>query len=157
MPPSRSIQPRRSKRPRLGDPAALTLFAAPHPDLSEREWQYVIQGALDAEAYRWNHVYRMPTPHGGWATPTTSPGWPDIVAIRAPFILAIEAKGKRTPFKPGQPEWLATFAELPFGRAWVIRPQDDWHMIAEWLRDPENAPRTYGWDTVSAEGQQRGA
>jgi hypothetical protein len=147
--------PRRGKRPGLGDPQALTLFPAPNPRLTERQWQYVIQRALDKEHYRWNHVYRMQSAKGRWMTSTTAVGWPDIVALRPPYIIAIECKGVTTPIEPAQYPWLVTFSELPTGRAWVLRPQDDWQRIANWLHDPETAPRIAGWRPELASVQRR--
>lgn len=128
------------------------LFAVP-PEMNERDWQSVLQKGLTREGFLWNHVYRMRTASGAWRTSTTSTGWPDLVAVHpgTGWVLGIECKKapKDLP-KPDQIEWLEAFAQIPTGRAWCLRPGDDWQMVANWLHDPEHAPRTYGWNPAPA-------
>lgn len=116
----------------------------------EREWQWIITEALTREGYLWQYVYPMQTKDGGWRTSTTAAGFPDVTAWRPPWSIAMEQKvhGPRTAAGTPTPEqirWLMTFAELPYGRAWVLRPTDDWQQIANWIHRPDTAPRIHGW------------
>ncbi len=109
-------------------------------------------GLLIILGYATNHCYPLQTKHG-WRTGTTAKGWPDIIAVRQHFVLAVEVKGfdvkgRPTPFQPGQVEWLELFAEIPTGRAWVLRPTDDWDQTVQWCRHPEDGPRRFGYDPI---------
>lgn len=117
----------------------------PAPILSERAWQSILQDALTREGWGWNHIYRMRTASGQWRTSTTAVGWPDLVAIRPPHILALEVKADRGVIAPEQIEWLKRFAAIPTGLAWVLRPKDNWQRVANWLHEPWKAPPTHGW------------
>lgn len=125
-------------------PADLRLFEPP-PVLSEREWQSVLQRALDREGWRWQHVFAMRTHSGQWRSSTTASGWPDLVCYRPPWTLAIEVKAQKGIIGPAQVPWLETFAEIPNGLAWVLRPADDWQVIARWIARPWIAPRVHGF------------
>jgi hypothetical protein len=127
--------------------------------LPESEFQKLLVETLTVFHWDTMHVYPLRTKHG-WRTPTTAKGWPDLVGLRQTFILAIEVKGfdsrgKPTPFQEGQIEWLARFAAIPTGRAWVLRPTDDLSQIARWLATPATAPGTYGWDPTDIGKPQR--
>lgn len=114
--------------------------------LAEREWQKIlIEGLVQA---RWtiNHTRKARTAKGAWITPTTSKGFPDLVAVRAGRLLAVEVKGPRTTLDAEQVAWLALFAELPAANAWVLRPQDDWNRVGAWITDPTTAPKVHGFD-----------
>lgn len=124
------------------------------PDVAnERAWQTIIQEGLTREGWKWQHVFRLPVTRGGretWRTSTTAVGFPDLTAWRAPWSLACELKMHRAGTKAGEPSeaqvgWLETFARTPWGLAWVLRPEDDWQAIANWLHDPRRAPRIHGW------------
>jgi hypothetical protein len=126
-------------------PASAQLFSTPAP-LTERQWQTAIEDRLKAERYLYQHVYRMQTPRGGWRTSTTAVGWPDLVAIRDQWLVVIECKGAKGRVEPDQLTWLAGFAAIPTARVWVLRPTDDWQDVANWIHQPEHAPRTFGWE-----------
>ena len=123
--------------------------ALPAELLSEHDFQKILMETL--AIFHWDamHVFPLRTKHG-WRTPTTSKGFPDILALRQSFVLAIEVKGfsadgRPTPFQEGQIEWLERFAAIPTGRAWVLRPTDDFDQIARWLATPSTAPQIFGW------------
>ena len=120
------------------------LFPVP-PAMSERVWQTTLQEGLKREGWAYQHVYRTKTAKGQWATSTTATGWPDLVALRGPHILAIECKAAKGRVGPHQVEWLARFHELDCGLAWLLSPLDDWQAVADWLHTPEAAPRRHGW------------
>ena len=114
--------------------------------ITERQWQTTLQDRLVEEGWAWNHVYRMKTASGAWRTSTTAVGWPDLVALRAPHILAIECKGLKWKAEAGQIEWLERFQALPTGLAWLLSPKTtDWQLIANWLHAPWTAPDRVGW------------
>lgn len=118
--------------------------------VSEKDFSRVLMETLATFRYKAMHVYPLQTVNG-WRTPTTSPGYIDITAIRLEFILAIEAKGynargdKGTPVTSQQIGWLEAFASIPTGRAWVLRPTDDFDVFVSWLRFPAEAPRRFGY------------
>ncbi|MDE1904864.1 MAG: hypothetical protein KGH75_00250 [Rhodospirillales bacterium] len=121
------------------------LFTTPEA-MTEREWQSTLQDRLTEEGYLWQHVYRMQTARGTWRTSTTSVGWPDLVALRGEHVLAIECKkSPRDLPTDDQIKWLVAFTALPTGRAWVLRPTDDWQAVANWIHQPWRSPEIHGW------------
>ncbi len=111
---------------------------------TEREFQRVITDALDHTAWKWTHVYPLRTAHG-WRTGTTWRGWPDLTALRGPYLLAIEIKTDAGRADPEQIDCLTRFSVVAGARAWVLRPRDDIAQIVGWMRDPATAPRVYGF------------
>jgi hypothetical protein len=125
------------------------LFPVP-PVLSERTWQSILQDALTREGWAYNHVFRMKSAKGRWMTSTTAVGWPDLLAVRGPHILAIEVKAAKGVIGPHQLEWLERFAAIPTGFAWILSPKDSWQEIANWLHDPSKAPKVHGFSPSTA-------
>jgi Holliday junction resolvase len=122
------------------------LFPVP-PPLSERQFQDVLQQALTREGWSFNHIYRTKVASGAWRTSTTAVGFPDLLAVRGPHILAIEVKSAKGRVRPEQLEWLARFATIPTGLAWLLEPRMDWQAISNWLHNPgaETTPKIHGW------------
>lgn len=114
----------------------------------ERALRRKVMGVLSTFGYATEHAYKMETADGYWRTPHTTPGFPDVFAIREPRILAIECKVANRQPTPEQRAWLTMFATIPCARAWVVRDTDDWPMIAGWIRAPKEAPHAYGFDPV---------
>lgn len=122
------------------------LFDLP-PEMTERKWQTTLQKGLTRTAWRWQHIFRMRTADGAWRTSTTAVGWPDLMAFREGWVLAIECKRSRKDYPtPDQLAWLAEIAQIPTGRAWVLRPTDSWQDVANWIADPAKSPRIYGFE-----------
>jgi Holliday junction resolvase len=116
------------------------------PELPEREFQKLLEKRLTEEGWAWQHIYRMKTASGQWRTSTTAVGWPDLVAIKGEYIIAIEVKGKAGRLEPAQVPWLERFAGIPTGRSWLLDSvRTDWQDIANWLAQPETAPRRHGY------------
>jgi hypothetical protein len=113
-------------------------------DISESAFQKTIMKGLTREGWTWTHVRAMRTPDGRWLTGTSSPGFPDLLAVCPGFVLGLELKARRKYPKPEQKVWLEALLEAG-ALAWVLRPSDDWGDIALWLHDPSQAPRKYGW------------
>lgn len=125
--------------------------------MSERELQKQGTDALHTLGWRTQHVYRLQVAGdeetgrpAAWRTSTTASGWPDVVALRPGWMLAIEFKGAKTPVEDEQLAWLALFATQPCCRAWILRPRDDPAAWMGWMRHPETAPRRHGWDQEQA-------
>lgn len=112
---------------------------------TEKDWQRTLVEGFEHFGWAVQHVYLMPTKNGGYRTSTTAVGWPDLVCLRREWVVACEVKGIRTAVGPGQIEWLERFAEIPTGRAWMLRPQCDWQAIVRWMAYPLQAPRRFGW------------
>lgn len=115
-------------------------------DLAEKDWQKVLMNGMEEQGWTVNHVGRGRHRSGDWVTPTTSPGYPDLLAVRGHRLLAVEVKGPRTPVDLAQVAWLLLFSEVPTANAWVMRPTMDWSMAARWIAHPEEAPVTFGFD-----------
>jgi Holliday junction resolvase len=103
---------------------------------------------LERAGWAQMHVRRMFQPDRQvWMTGTSAPGWPDLTAMRGAYLLAIEVKGPAGRVDPQQVVWLDRFATLPYGRAWVLKPRDDWDMVVRWIGSPGESPRRYGFST----------
>jgi Holliday junction resolvase len=110
----------------------------------ERDYQRTIVELLDALGWASCHTYPLRTEHG-WRTGTTAKGWPDLVALRGEYVVAIEVKSDTGRVQPEQLTWLQLFAELGSGRAWIVSPRLDFGLLGSWLQYPERAPRRWGF------------
>lgn len=88
--------------------------------LSEADFQRRVMDC--ANLHGWRCVHIRPAKIGNhWVTPYAGDtGLPDLVLARDGVVLLVELKAKKTPWKPGQREWLA--AAGPNGFVW--RPAD---------------------------------
>lgn len=112
---------------------------------TEREYQEQLTDLLTVLQWRWFHIYPLQTAHG-WRTPTTAKGIPDVIAVRGAYTVAIEVKSDRGAVGAEQLVWLRDWSYLAGGRAWLLRPRDDFQTIVGWLRNPADAPRVHGFD-----------
>lgn len=112
----------------------------------ERDWQATLVQLLERLGWSVNHTRPGRGKKGVWTTPTTAKGWPDLVALRGPWLLAIEVKGPTTVVTPEQIVWLARFAELGCGRAWLLRPDAPIDEVAKWMAHPAQAPASFGFE-----------
>lgn len=104
--------------------------------MSEREWQCRIMAT--AKLHGWRRVHIRPARVGvRYVTPYEGDtGLPDLVLARDGVVLLVELKGAKTPWQPGQREWLA--AAGPHGFVW--RPAD-WATALAVLSAPRATPR----------------
>lgn len=123
-----------------GKPAARPK-RAPTP---EKLYQRTLVDALKALGYEVSHTFPLRT-ESGWRTGNTAKGWPDLVCLRGPWIVAIEVKAEGGRLRPEQGPWLERFARIPGGRAWVLDPTDDLDVVKAWLNTPAAAPRRHGF------------
>ena len=116
---------------------------------AERQFQNTIVDTLGLFGYEGVHVFPLMDRYGTWRTPTTSPGWPDLVFLRDPRILAIEVKKDGVTVPPHQRAWLTLFGSIPCARAWVARPSDPpFDDLVAWIKRPADAPHRYGFEPV---------
>lgn len=139
-------------RTRLGGAAPRRPLPGLH--VREDEYQVTLVGALEAARWAVNHTRRAREKRKGrhgqrgedvWLTPTSSPGWPDLVALRGPWLLACEVKQDTNYPTPEQRGWLERFLLVPGALVWVARPRDPWDRVSHWIQHPEDAPRVWGW------------
>jgi hypothetical protein len=120
--------------------------------VSEKDYTRQVTEML--ELFKWStcHVFPLMDSHGVHRTPTTARGWPDVLALRGPYVIAAELKGyssrgDRGRLRPEQLAWLRRWAQVPTARAWVLDPVDPaFETLVSWARDPLTAPRIYGWN-----------
>lgn len=119
--------------------------------VAEKEFQRTFVDLLHNCGWRTMHVYPLMDRNGIYRTPTTARGWLDWTAFRGPFVIACElkgftAQGRRGDVDPDQLSWLQTWVQVPTARVWVADSWDPlWDDLVSWVRDPQNAPRRYGW------------
>lgn len=114
----------------------------------EKLFQADLVRALHARGYLVSHTYKLRTDTGAWLTGNTVPGWPDLLCLRPPRLVAIEVKAEDGRLAERQLAVLSYWAAIPNARAWVLDPTDDWDTIMRWLDDLAQAPRTYGLDRI---------
>ena len=116
---------------------------------AEKQFQNTIVELLGMFGYEGTHVFPLRDQYGVFRTPTTAPGWPDLVYLRPPRQLAIEVKLDGVTVPKHQRAWLTMFGGVPCCRAWVIRPSNPrWETFVEWVRHPKEAPQMYGFEPV---------
>lgn len=93
---------------------SLVADAMPEDDLL-----VAVQRELNLGHWRWNHIRRSDQ-----AISQGDPGWPDIVAIRGPELIAVELKSAAGRYQPGQEGWLEAFAGVRHISAVTWRPAD---------------------------------
>lgn len=112
----------------------------------EKAYQRTIVETLELFGYVGMHAFPIMDRHGVMRTPYTAPGWPDLVYLREPRLLAIEVKVDGPSVPELQRAWLTIFASVPCARAWVARPsKPDWDTLLSWIRRPAEAPNLFGF------------
>lgn len=109
----------------------MTGQATREQSMSERDWQRRVMDF--AKLHGWRCVHIRPARVGTrWVTPYEGDtGLPDLILARDGVVLLVELKAAKTPWKPGQREWLAAAGAL--GHVW--RPSD-WHLAVDTLSRP---------------------
>jgi hypothetical protein len=115
----------------------------------EKAFQRTIEETLRLFGYAGCHSFPIMDRHGVVRTPYTAPGWPDLVYLRTPRLLAIEVKVDGVSVPKLQRAWLTLFASIPCNRAWVVKPSTPpWDELVEWIRRPAQAPSQFGFKPV---------
>ena len=113
----------------------------------ERAFQQVVVVLLVAHRDVVDHTYPLRT-SSGWRTGSTLKGKPDLLALRPPWLLAIELKAQGGTLAEVQRAVLSVFAALPMTRAWVLKETAPTRMLTTWIADPEAAPATHGFEVM---------
>lgn len=92
--------------------------------MREREFQALIVEAAGYLGWRVYHTYDARR---------SQPGWPDLILLRPPVLLALELKTERGRVRPGQLEWLADLDQVPGVTARLVRP-GDWEDVLALLQ-----------------------
>jgi VRR-NUC domain len=101
--------------------------------VSERDFQAAVVEAARLLGWRVAH-FRPARTAQGWRTPVQADGagFPDLIAVRGPRLIAAELKSERGKLRPEQAQWLEAF-QAAGAEARIWRP-DDWAAIEERLR-----------------------
>lgn len=113
----------------------------------ERAFQQGFVALLEAHRYVVDHTYPLRT-KDGWRTGSTLKGKPDLLALRPPWMLAIELKAQGGRLEEVQRAVLSVFAELPMTRTWVLRETAPTRMLTTWIAEPEAAPVVHGFEVM---------
>lgn len=119
------------------------------PASPEKDYQNTLVGLLEMFGYVTEHSYPLLTKQGFWRTGSTLKGKPDLIALRAPRLLAIEVKVPPNRIEPEQRCVLSLYAAIPCARAWLVTPTDPpWADLQAWVRHPKDAPVAHGFDVM---------
>jgi hypothetical protein len=113
----------------------------------EKVFQQGFVALLEAHRYVVDHTYPLRT-RDGWRTGSTLKGKPDLLALRPPWLLAIELKAEGGTLAEVQRAVLSVFAGLPMARAWVLRETAPTRMLQTWIAEPEAAPAVHGFEVM---------
>lgn len=94
----------------------------------------VVRFAIDA-GWLVNHTYRSRVGSGAWRTTTTSPGFPDLLLLKAGRMVVLELKMPGNHASDDQNRWVATFQTIAGVEAYVVYPAD-WGEIVALLTEP---------------------
>lgn len=78
--------------------------------------------------------FRPARTNKGWRTPVSADGkgFPDLILVNPPLMMALECKGQDEEVFTEQVEWITVFKLCGIYRAAVVRPSD-WQLITSWL------------------------
>lgn len=88
-------------------PSAATL------SMTEVAWQRMVCDPAELRGWRWHHQ------HYSKRSPA---GWPDLVLVRGPRLVAAELKSERGRVHPEQRVWLDALAAVPGVETYLWRP-----------------------------------
>lgn len=104
-------------RPHLASvrPAGLTVVQPSPATLAMPEvaWQRMVCDLAELRGWRWHHQ------HYSKRSPA---GWPDLVLVRGPRLVAAELKSERGRVRPEQRVWLDALAAVPGVETYLWRP-----------------------------------
>lgn len=112
------------------------------PDVSEAAWQATVVEALRLFGWRFVHFRPAQDRRGRWSTPLQGDaGFPDLIAVRDGWMLALELKADKGRTSPDQRAWIADLFHVPGVLAAVVRPRD-WRWLETAMRRPDLADVT---------------
>jgi hypothetical protein len=90
------------------------------PAITEKEWQETV---VQLATYcRWHHFHP-------YDSRRSTPGWPDLVLVRAPEFIVVELKTETGKLRPEQVDWLTWLAQCGV-ETHVWRPSDFDEVVA---------------------------
>lgn len=106
---------------------------------TEDEWKATVVAALRLSGWRFIHFRPAQDRRGRWSTPLEGDlGFPDVVAVRDGWILALELKTERGRVSDDQRAWLNDLAKVPNVVAAIVRPSA-WRWLERALKRPDLA------------------
>lgn len=99
----------------------------------ESVWRKLVTDVAKAAGWQVQHVRSVQDRSGQWVNPCSLAGWPDLVLIRPPRMLAVELKAHGGKATPAQVALLADMRTIPGCSALVAKPRD-WHRLVPLLR-----------------------
>lgn len=120
--------------------------------MDHKALQAMLTKGLDKQGWYWCHAIKLKGQNGQWLTGirgTLVAGFPDVLALRAGYVLVIECKVPPDKPSPAQLETLTNFASAG-ALAWVVRPADDREALARWIAHPDSAPNVYGFTPLES-------
>jgi hypothetical protein len=102
--------------------------------MSEAAWQSRVTDTATLHGWRWCHTRKATVRKGRIATPTSLPGWPDLVLWheRLRVVWFVELKTDKGVVSPSQKDVLHSLANAG-ATVLVWRPRD-WPLVSEILR-----------------------
>lgn len=94
---------------------AAEVLARDAATMTEAQLQTQVVALARALRWRWFHV------HDSRRSPA---GFPDLILVRGPRLIAAELKRQKGRYRPGQQEWLADLDQVPGVTAVTWRPTD---------------------------------
>jgi hypothetical protein len=92
-----------------------------HPLISEKHWQDDVLEIAQLFGWRCYHTYD---------SRRSNPGFPDLVLVRPPVLIAAELKTERGRVSPIQQAWLNELAQCHQIRTYLWRPADRDQVLA---------------------------
>ena len=101
------------------------LDKATQQTLSEYEFQVAVTRYAESEGWSVQYFRKSAAigKDGRWRG-LGNAGWPDVIAVRGPRMLAIECKSERGTASAEQNEWLRLLSGVPGVEAFIARPRD---------------------------------
>lgn len=99
--------PRRAGRLTVVPPSAATV------GMTEAAWQRMVCDLADLRGWMWHHQ------HYSKRSPA---GWPDLVLVRGPRLIAAELKSERGRVRPEQRVWLDALSQVAGAETYLWRP-----------------------------------
>jgi hypothetical protein len=91
--------------------------------MRERDFQAMVVEAAGYLGWRAYHTFD---------SRRSAPGFPDLVLVKPPRMLALEIKTERGKVRPEQIAWLADLGQVPGVTALLVRPSD-WDRLEQLL------------------------
>lgn len=92
--------------------------------MTEAQWQQIIIDAARALQWLVYHTYD---------SRRSNPGWPDLILVKPPRLIALEVKKEKGRVRPEQIAWIDALGQIPGVTAAIVRPSD-WDRVEKILK-----------------------